>query len=66
MSLCANAGRFLLIAVGLLSLSGCLALSFCGDHSTTDDTETEMRLNSLEARVQTLEQQSAPVMRPVN
>lgn len=59
----------LLLAPALLALcSGCLSLSLGGKHEivTATDAETQNRLGSLEARVQSIEQRMgmgpAPVM----
>lgn len=66
--LCARSRWFVVIRAGmLLTLPGCLALSFGGksqqvDTVVSENPETKERLNRLESRVQALEQQLTPAV----
>jgi len=62
--------RFPLLVVASFALalcSGCLSLSLGGKHEivTATDADTQNRLGSLEARVQSLEQRLGTVSGPV-
>lgn len=59
----------LAVCCGLLTLSGCLALSFGGKSQqvetvVSESPQTQERLGKLEARVDALERQLAPQLAP--